>query len=102
MDYFKDSQQKFMWILVINPFPKSTFEELGIKKWLIWTGELSSFDRTFEDKATFLLLEGEVKVTPEWGQPIKFGKGDLFIFPSGINCRWDVHRAFLKHYRFGD
>ena len=41
-------------------------------------------------------------VTPEVGKPVKFGAGDLVIFPEGMNCRWDIHQAVRKHYRFGD
>ena len=64
--------------------------------------EESSFDWTFDDKETCLLLEGEVTVTPDGGEPVKFGAGDLVVFQSGMDCRWDVHKAVRKHYRFGD
>ena len=26
----------------------------------------------------------------------------LVVFPSGIDCRWDIHKAVRKHYRFSD
>ena len=91
-----------MSILVNSPCPESIIRELGIKNWPTWTCEASSFDWTYEDKETCLLLEGEVTVTPEKGQPVRFGAGDLVIFPAGLNCRWDVHQAVQKHYRFGD
>ena len=48
------------------------------------------------------MLEGEVTVTPEGGDPVKFGAGDLVVSPAGTDCRWDVHKAIRKHYRFGD
>ena len=48
------------------------------------------------------MLEGEVTVTPEGDDPVKFGAGDLVVFPAGMNSRWDVHKAVRKHYRFGD
>ena len=86
-----------MSILVTSPCPESTVEELGIKNWPIWTCDATSFDWSYG-----ILLEGEVTVTPEGGQPVKFGAGDLVIFPEGMNCRWDVHKAVRKHYRFGD
>ena len=54
-----------MSILVNSPCPESIVEELGIKNWPIWTCEASSFDWTYDDKETCLLLEGEVTVTPE-------------------------------------
>ena len=98
----KSSIELLMSILITSPCPKNTLEELGIKSWPIWTCEVSSFDWTYDDKETCLLLEGEVTVTPEVGQPVKFGAGDLVIFPAGMNCRWDVHKAVRKHYKFGD
>ena len=48
------------------------------------------------------MLEGEVTVTPEGGEPVKFSAGDLVVFPAGMECKWDVHKAVRKHYRFGD
>ena len=91
-----------MSIEVTSPCPESKFEELGINNWPIWTCEASSFDWTYVEKEICLLLEGEVTVTPEKGKPVKFGAGDLVIFPAGLNYRWDVHQAVQKHYRFGD
>ena len=91
-----------MSLSVTSPCHETTIEELGIKSWPIWTCEESSFDWTYDDKETCLLLEGEVTVTPEGGDPVKFGAGDLVVFPAGMDCRWDVHKAVRKHYRFGD
>jgi len=48
------------------------------------------------------LLEGEVTVTPDGGEPVKFEARDLVVFPAGIDSRWDVHKVVRKHYRFGD
>tara|TARA_Y100001968_G_scaffold232220_1_gene215016 strand:- start:400 stop:546 length:147 start_codon:yes stop_codon:yes gene_type:complete len=48
------------------------------------------------------LLEGEVIVSIEEGEPVMFGAGDLVVFPAEMDCRWDVHKAVLKHYGFGD
>ena len=90
-----------MSISVTSPCPKTTIEELGIKNWPIWTCEASSFDWTYDDKETCLLLEGEVTVTPEEGEPVKFGAGDLVVFPAGMHCRWEVHKAVRTHYQFG-
>ena len=56
----------------------------------------------FTEKKEYLLLEGEVTVTPVGGDPVKFGTGDLVLFPAGMDCRWDVHKAVRKYYRFGD
>ena len=66
-----------MSILVTSPYPESTVRKLGIKSWPIWTCDVSSFNWTYEDKETCLLLEGEVTVRPEGGGHINFSAGDL-------------------------
>ena len=40
--------------------------------------------------------------TPNDGEPVTFGAGDLVVFRTGMECRWDVHKAVRKHYQFGD
>ncbi len=52
-----------MSILVISTCPEYTVKELGIKNWPIWTCQESSFDWTYVDKETCLLIEGEATVT---------------------------------------
>ncbi|HEY9650346.1 MAG TPA: cupin domain-containing protein, partial [Coleofasciculaceae cyanobacterium] len=47
------------------------------------------------------LLEGEVIVTPDDGEPVQFGKGDLVTFPAGMSCTWKILQDVRKHYRFG-
>ena len=76
-----------MSISITSPCPESTVEELGIKTWPIWTCEASSFDWTYDDKETCLLLEGEVTVTPEGGEPVKFGANDVLVFPAPVEFR---------------
>ena len=91
-----------MPILVASPCPESIIKELNIKGWPIWTCNPSSFDWTYDEKETCLLLEGQVTVTPKGEQPVKFSAGDLVTFPAGMDCRWEVHQAVRKYYRFGD
>ena len=47
-------------------------------------------------------MEGDVTVTPDGGKPVRFGVGDLVVFPQGMSCTWEVHKAVRKHYRFDD
>ena len=30
-------------------------------------------------------------VTPDGGDPVEFGKGDLVTFPEGMSCTWEIH-----------
>ena len=91
-----------MSISVTSPCPESKIKELGIKNWSIWTCEVSSFDWTYDDNETCLLLEVEVIVTPYGGESVRFGSGDLIVFPVGMKSRWYVRKAVCKYYRFGD
>lgn len=74
---------------------------LGVRAWPIWTKEPSTFPWTYDEPETCFFLEGDVVVTPEAGDPVRVGKGDLVTFPSGVSCTWEVRAAVRKHYRFG-
>lgn len=83
-----------------NPDP-ATLSRLGVAGWPIWSKEVSKFPWRYGDKETAYVLEGEVVVTPEGGEPVSFGKGDLVIFPEGMSCTWEVKKPLRKHYKFG-
>ena len=91
-------------ISVTSPCPESIIEDLGIKNWPIWTCELSSFDWTYDDKETDLLLEREVTATPEGEDTVKFGSGDLVVFPAvgGIFTKRfaNIIDLAIRKYRF--
>ena len=73
----------------------------GIRDWPVWSCEVSSFPWSYSERETCLLLEGEVMVTPDGGEPVCFGAGDRVVFPAGLRCVWDVRQPVRKHYRFG-
>lgn len=75
-------------------------EEMGVMSWPVWTCSPSVFDWSYEDRETCYILEGEVTVATPDGE-VSFGKGDLVVFPEGLNCTWRVRKAVRKHYRFG-
>ena len=76
-------------------------QRLGVSSWSIWTKEVSEFPWTYGEQETCYLLEGEVIVTPDGGEPVQFGKGDLVVFPSGMSCTWKILQPVKKHYQFG-
>jgi len=76
-------------------------EQLGVAGWSIWSCGVSCFPWTYDNQETCLLLEGDVTVTPEGGEAVRFGAGDLVVFAAGLSCTWDVHASVRKHYRFG-
>ncbi|EKQ67441.1 putative enzyme of the cupin superfamily [Leptolyngbyaceae cyanobacterium JSC-12] len=76
-------------------------QQLGVFQWAIWTKEVSEFSWYYDDRETCYLLEGDVIVTPEGGEPVHFGKGDLVTFPAGMACTWKILSDVKKHYIFG-
>jgi hypothetical protein len=74
---------------------------LDATRWPIWTKEVSTFPWTYDEAETCYFLEGDVVVTPDGGEPVRMGKGDLVTFPAGMSCVWEVRAPVRKHYRFG-
>jgi uncharacterized cupin superfamily protein len=83
-----------------NPDP-AQLESLAVNTWPIWSCEISCFPWSYHEQETCLLLEGDVTVTPDGGEPVRFGAGDLVVFDAGLSCTWDVHAPVRKHYCFG-
>ena len=83
-----------------NPDP-AQLQSLGVMSWPTWGCGVSTFPWSYDEQETCLLLEGDVSVTPDGGEPVRFGSGDLVVFDAGLSCTWDVHAPVRKHYRFG-
>jgi len=73
---------------------------LDVKSWPIWSCEVSEFPWTYDSRETCYLLEGEIMVPPEGGEPVTIKANDLVVFPAGMSCRWQVLQAVRKHYHF--
>jgi uncharacterized cupin superfamily protein len=76
-------------------------KKLNVFNWPIWTKEISEFPWSYDTSETCYFLEGEVVVTPDGGEPVEMGKGDLVTFPAGLSCTWNIKKDVRKHYRFG-
>ncbi|MBE9117516.1 cupin domain-containing protein [Lusitaniella coriacea LEGE 07157] len=74
--------------------------ELGVKSWSIWEKEVSEFPWTYDTSETCYFLEGDVIVTPDGGESVSMGKGDLVTFPAGMSCTWNILKPVRKHYQF--
>ncbi len=75
--------------------------QLGVSSWSIWTKEVSEFPWTYDEQETCYFLEGDVVVTPDEGEPVEMGKGDLVTFSAGMSCTWNIRSNVRKHYQFG-
>lgn len=90
-----------MLVRVEHQPKQQRLDNLDVTSWPVWEKEVSEFPWHYEEQEICLLLEGEVEVTPDGGEPVKFGKGDLVTFPAGMDCYWRITKAVRKYYRFG-
>ena len=73
-----------MNISVTSPNSLWKIEDLDIKSWPIETCNPSTFPWEYSEKENCLILEGNLTVTPDGGEPVRFGVGDLVVFPKGF------------------
>jgi hypothetical protein len=89
-----------MGIKIEHQPQQERLNELGVFKWEIWKKEVSKFPWNYDSQETCYFLEGNVLVTPDGGQPVQMGKGDLVTFPAGMSCTWEITKDVKKHYYF--
>jgi uncharacterized protein len=82
-----------------NP-SKDQLAKMGVFSWPIWEKEESEFPYFYDSEETCLILEGRVTVTPDGGQSVEIGPGDLVVFPTGLSCTWKITKKIRKHYHF--
>lgn len=87
--------------IVVKKPAKEELSNLKVESWPIWQKEESKFDWYYDEKETCFFLEGDVEVSTKDGKIVKFGKGDLVIFPQGLSCTWNIKKKVKKHYNFG-
>ena len=75
-------------------------QDLDVFEWPIWTKEASEFPWFYDAQETCYLVQGDVVVTPDDGEPVEIREGDLATFPQGMSCTWKIRSAVKKHYRF--
>ncbi len=88
-------------IEVINDPTESFLAEKNVNSWSIWEKEISEFDWFYDEQEMCYILEGEVTVTPEGGDPVSIKKGDFVTFPKGMACYWNITKDIKKYYYFG-
>ena len=75
-------------------------ESLGVYSWPIWGKEVSRFSWHYDQQETCYFIEGDVTIEIKDGEKIKIGKGDLVVFPKGIDCVWDIKKPVRKYFNF--
>lgn len=88
-------------ILIEHNPSTAKLEVMNVFGWPIWTKEVSTFPWSYDKTETCYFLQGDVIVTPEGGEPVQMGAGDLVTFPEGMSCTWEIRQDVKKHYNFG-
>lgn len=86
--------------VVHNP-DSERLADLGVIRWPIWEKEVSEFPWQYAGEEICYFLEGRVIVTPEGGEPVAMGRGDLVTFADGLACHWQILEPVRKHYQIG-
>ena len=69
------------------------------ESWPIWECQPSTFNWEYSEEEHCYIIEGDVTVI-ENGNIVHIKKGDYVIFPKGLKCNWEVHKAIKKYYIF--
>ena len=73
--------------------------ELGISDWNVWECEVRQFRLDFDQELErSYILEGEIVVTPDGGEPVTLVPCDYITFPKGLKSVWSVTKQLRKHY----
>jgi len=94
-----DIMQTMAEIRIEKP-DEARLKSLGVRSWPVWSKEPSEFPWHYGESETCYFLEGEVTVEAG-GKKTDIRKGDLAVFPEGLDCVWKVKQAVRKHYKFG-
>ena len=87
-------------IKVERQIEKKILDKEAVFEWPIWEKEASEFSWAYDAEETCYFLQGEVVVTPDNGEPVSMGEGDLVTFPAGMSCHWLIKNEVRKHYKF--
>ncbi len=85
--------------VIVKKLSPEEIEQRGIRKWPIWTKEVSRFDHEYDGAEECLFLEGDVIIETRDGS-YHLGPGDFVVFEDGLKCVWDIRQPVKKHYNF--
>lgn len=87
-------------IIIEKNLSEDRLKELGVSGWEIWNCPVTEFRLDFDETEKAYILEGEIVVTPDGGEPVTIVPGDYAIFPVGLKSMWQVTKTLKKHYSY--
>jgi len=86
-------------IVILKP-TQSDLKEKAVFDWPVWEKGKSVFPWVYTTEETCYFVEGRVRVTTSEKQVYLIEKGDLVIFPVGLECTWEIIEPVTKHYNY--
>ena len=74
-------------------------EKAECKGWPIWECEAKTFDWSYTQQETCLIIQGRVTIK-DGKNSVSFVAGDYVVFPRDLDCTWQVEEAVKKYYDF--
>ena len=87
-------------IQIERDLSQGELEGRGVFQWPVWEKEESVFPWTYDATEFCYVVEGEVRVIPDAGDPVIVTAGDYVTFPAGMSCTWEVLVPIRKHFTF--
>lgn len=85
--------------ITVEHYPnQNDLQHLGLENWPLWRKEIATFPAVYLEEEVCYFLEGEVTITPDGGEPVRAGVGDLITLPAGLSCTWRVEQDVKKYY----
>ncbi len=72
-------------------------EVLGVEAWPVSECAVGTHVRAYAHTQTCYLLAGRAVITPQQGEPVHVGEGDLVTFLAGSSCAWEIRTPVRKH-----
>ena len=63
-----------------------------------WSATPGTYHATYAAPEFVHVIEGEITITPDGGQPVKIGPGDAFVVEADFKGTWVIEKEVFKHF----
>ena len=63
-----------------------------------WEATPGTYHATYASFEFVHLIEGKLTITPDGGEPVKFGAGDSFVVEADFKGEWLIEEKVRKHF----
>jgi Predicted enzyme of the cupin superfamily len=86
--------------IIVTPMSKQeAIKKYNIDSWGTWSSPVKTFDWSYPESETCYIFEGKAIIHAD-NIDVEINAGDLVVFPSGLNCVWEVIIPINKAYNF--